>query len=189
MLATAHDALASTGILTLEPGSVNTVPGRVRFSLDIRAARDATLDALEASLKADFASLAAGVAPATNPSALAGSTPSSAAAGPTVSWRTDSVSPATAFDADCIETVRRAAASVLGDNQQLVRDMTSGAGHDTVYASRRCPASMIFVPCRGGVSHNPRESATDEDCALGAAVLLQSVLRFDRLRATGRGSG
>jgi acetylornithine deacetylase/succinyl-diaminopimelate desuccinylase-like protein len=61
-------------------------------------------------------------------------------------------------------------------------EMTSGAGHDSVYASKRCPTSMIFVPCREGVSHNPREFCKEEDCALGAQVLLQSVVRFDRMR-------
>ena len=57
-LATKHAALASTGILTLAPGSVNTIPGLVRFSLDIRAPADNTLDALEADMRCDFAALA-----------------------------------------------------------------------------------------------------------------------------------
>lgn len=42
---------------------------------------------------------------------------------------------------------------------------------------------MIFVPCRNGVSHNPEEHCTPEDCALGAQVLLGAVLRYDALRA------
>jgi len=41
---------------------------------------------------------------------------------------------------------------------------------------------MVFVPCREGVSHNPREFCEEGDCALGAQVLLQSVVRFDRMR-------
>ena len=44
---------------------------------------------------------------------------------------------------------------------------------------------MIFVPSRDGISHNPREYTNPDDCALGADVLLQSVLRFDRMRAAG----
>lgn len=168
-LAVSHDALASTGILTLSPGSVNTIPGHVRFSLDIRAPTGLTLDALEAALRRDFA-------------ALASPSPSSPSAPLTVQWTTDSSSPATTFHPDCIALVRASAHSVLG-NENLVRDMLSGAGHDSVYASRRCPTSMIFVPCRGGVSHNPEEWTSEEDCALGAEVLCQSVVRYDRLRA------
>jgi acetylornithine deacetylase/succinyl-diaminopimelate desuccinylase-like protein len=60
--------------------------------------------------------------------------------------------------------------------------MTSGAGHDSVYANMRVPASMIFSPCRDGVSHNPVEYSSPEDCANGAQMLLGSVLRFDRMR-------
>lgn len=58
--------------------------------------------------------------------------------------------------------------------------MTSGAGHDSVYTSKRCPTSMIFVPSRNGISHHPEEWTSPEDCALGAEVLCQSVLRYDR---------
>ncbi len=176
-LATKHDALASTGILTLSPGSVNTIPGHVRFSLDIRAPADATLDALEAELRRDFAALARSGAEGAAPGLPL-----------QLSIRTDSTSPATHFHADCIAAVRASAQSVLGGGgpaqSGLARDMTSGAGHDSVYASRRCPSGMIFVPCRGGLSHNPLEHATDEDCAVGAQVLCQSVLRYDRMRLT-----
>lgn len=109
-----------------------------------------------------------------------------------VHWTTDFVSPAVLFHPDCIDAVRASARSVLegrgDDNQQglLFRDMTSGAGHDSVYTSKRCPTSMIFVPSRNGVSHHPEEWTSAEDCALGAEVLCQSVLRYDRLMA-GRG--
>jgi acetylornithine deacetylase/succinyl-diaminopimelate desuccinylase-like protein len=42
---------------------------------------------------------------------------------------------------------------------------------------------MIFTPCRNGVSHNPEEYCTPEDCGNGAQVLMQAILRYDRLRA------
>ncbi|TLS30443.1 hypothetical protein PpBr36_03400 [Pyricularia pennisetigena] len=186
-LATSHGALASTGIVELEPGSVNTIPGYVRMSLDIRAPQDSTLDALEADLKRDFDLLSKGIDPPGSKSQLlAGATPGRNDAF-SLTWKTDSVSEATKFHPDCVETVRASALSVLEargleNAQGLIRDMTSGAGHDSVYASRRCPASMIFVPCRDGVSHNPEEYTSPEDCALGADVLLQSILRYDLLR-------
>ncbi|KAI0846404.1 amidase [Daldinia vernicosa] len=178
-LATAHSAVASTGILTLSPGSTNTIPGHVSFTLDIRAPADATIDAMETDLKRDFAALAAGNDIG---GLLANSTPGKPLS---VEWRTDFVSPATIFHPDCIDVVRASAEAVTGSSS-LVRDMTSGAGHDSVYASRRCPTSMIFVPSKNGVSHNPEEYTSPEDCTIGADVLLQSVLRYDRMRADGK---
>lgn len=163
-VAAKHSALASTGILTLSPGSVNTVPGHVRFSLDVRAPADSTVETVEAELRNDFAALAS---------------PNDKLS---VSWQTDSTSPAVNFHPDCIAAVQASAESVTG-SADLARDMVSGAGHDSVYASRRCPTSMIFVPSRNGVSHNPEEYTSPEDCAIGAEVLLQSVLRYDLLRA------
>jgi acetylornithine deacetylase/succinyl-diaminopimelate desuccinylase-like protein len=58
------------------------------------------------------------------------------------------------------------------------------AGHDSVHTSTRVPTAMIFVPCREGLTHNPAEYSSPEDCANGAQVLLGSVLRFDQLRRT-----
>lgn len=187
-VAARHSALASTGILTLSPGSVNTVPGSVRFSLDLRAPADETVEAVEAELRRDFAALAA----AGGAEAGAGVDQPDVAAGlpSSVRWTTDFVSPAVLFHRDCIAAVRAAARSVLGDEGKgegeglLYRDMTSGAGHDSVYASKRCPTSMIFVPSRNGVSHHPEEWTSPEDCALGAEVLCQSVLRYDRMMAS-----
>jgi N-carbamoyl-L-amino-acid hydrolase len=58
--------------------------------------------------------------------------------------------------------------------------MISGAGHDAVHVSRVAPTTMIFVPCRSGISHNEAESTSFEECAAGAQVLLNAVLEFDR---------
>ena len=79
------------------------------------------------------------------------------------------------FDARCVEAVRKAA-EISGLS---VRDMVSGAGHDAAYVSRVAPTAMIFVPCRGGISHNEAEFTSKEQCAHGAQVLLQAVLDYD----------
>ncbi|KAK1961557.1 Zn-dependent exopeptidase [Colletotrichum sublineola] len=62
--------------------------------------------------------------------------------------------------------------------------LTSGAGHDSVYTSKRCQTTMIFVPCKDGVSHHPEEYCSPEDCANGAQTLLEAVLGYDQLRAS-----
>ncbi|KAL5395902.1 hypothetical protein PMIN06_005211 [Paraphaeosphaeria minitans] len=180
-LATANNALVSTGILNLKPGSTNTVPGDVSFSLDIRAPADETVARLLGLVEQDFSKIAAGE----NLSGLNdGGTPSLPC---TVNITEDFDSPATTFHASCIDAVTRAAHRVLGpEGKSLTMEMTSGAGHDSVYASKRCPTSMIFVPCREGMSHNPEEFCKEEDCAIGAEVLLHAVLRFDRMREVQR---
>ena len=60
------------------------------------------------------------------------------------------------------------------------REMPSGAGHDAAYMARVAPAGMAFIPCLEGRSHCPEEFATAEQVAMGAQVLLDSVLRLDQ---------
>lgn len=175
--ATKLGALASTGIVTLNPGSVNTIPSNVKFSLDIRAPTDDTVKAVEAEIKDSFALIASGVDVGNLNN---GCTPSRPC---TVNIRTDSVSEATGFHEDCIHCVSDSAASLFGSEfSKLTKTMVSGAGHDSVFTSKVCPTGMIFVPCKDGVSHNPTEYSSPEDCAIGAQVLLGAVLRYDKLR-------
>jgi len=58
------------------------------------------------------------------------------------------------------------------------RLLSSGAGHDTMVIGKLCPAGMLFVRCKGGVSHNPLESITVEDCAIGLKALTRFVRDF-----------
>ncbi|KAG9249048.1 hypothetical protein BJ878DRAFT_485857 [Calycina marina] len=170
--------LASTGILNLKPGSTNTVPGSVQFSLDMRSKENSKLLELEEVLRAEFPKIAAGdVVDCMNMAGTKGR-------GCEVEWRLDTDSPATKFHEVCVKCVQESAEAMLGTaSTSLVRKMTSGAGHDSVYTSGRAPTSMIFVPCRDGVSHHPAEYCSPEDCGNGAQVLLGAVLRYDRLRA------
>jgi acetylornithine deacetylase/succinyl-diaminopimelate desuccinylase-like protein len=117
--------LASTGILTLKPGSTNTVPGFVQFSLDIRSREDQKLLELENALKSDFAQIAA-------EKEVGGlNTLGTRGRGCTVEWQLDTDSPATKFHEDCVKCVEASAKAMLGtDAGGKVRRMTSGAGHD-----------------------------------------------------------
>ena len=207
-LATKHSCLASTGILTLSPGSTNTVPGAVRFSLDIRAGEDSRLMILEHELKVDFEKIAKNEAvDDLNKSGTIGK-------GCTVKWTLDAPSEAIKFDEDCIRCVDESAKELFGDgHKKLTQYLISGAGQyvsflhtllydsifiaeqqvltrysisDSVFCSKVVPTSMVFVPCRGGVSHNPAEYCSSEDCMIGAQVLMGAVLRYDVLRAQRR---
>ena len=147
------DACATVGFVESSPNSRNTIPGRVFFTVDLRNPDDATLAAMDARLRADFAGIAEG-------------------AGCTADIVDFWDFPATPFDEACVSAVRNAAEQ----GGHSWRDIVSGAGHDAVYVARIAPAAMIFIPCEDGISHNEVENATREDCAAGAQVLLQAVL-------------
>lgn len=81
------------------------------------------------------------------------------------------------FDAELIETLRRAA-SDLGHRTM---DVASQAGHDAYYLARICPTVMVFTPCREGITHNNHEFTTKAGQVPGAEVLLRAVqARADR---------
>jgi N-carbamoyl-L-amino-acid hydrolase len=154
------DALGAVGLMEVRPNSRNVVPGEVFFCVDLRHPEAAVLDALEAEYAKSLREIC-------DPLGL------------TVSSTRIWDQPPVRFDADCVSSVRRAAA-LTGLS---AREIVSGAGHDAAYVSRVAPTAMIFVPCRGGVSHNEAEFTSKEQCAAGAQVLLQAVLDYDRTLA------
>lgn len=78
------------------------------------------------------------------------------------------------FDPGLVDLVRRHAAA-LGYSH---RDLPSQAGHDAYFLARQCPTTMIFTPCRGGITHNNAEFATPEDLEPGLNVLLHAVVEW-----------
>ncbi|MCJ1299522.1 hypothetical protein MMC08_002314 [Hypocenomyce scalaris] len=126
-LASKYSSLASTGILTLAPGSTNTVPGTVRFSLDVRTGDDSRLMELEKCLKADFDRIASGEdVGGLNQGGTRGRACS-------VEWKLDFPSAAINFHPDCISCVEESAKSFFADEvSKLTQPMISGAGHDSV---------------------------------------------------------
>jgi N-carbamoyl-L-amino-acid hydrolase len=84
-------------------------------------------------------------------------------------------SPPVVFAEKCVNAVTKA----VGKLQLYAKKMVSGAGHDAVYVSNVSPTSMIFIPCKDGLSHNEAEYAKPENVAAGANVLLHTVLLAD----------
>jgi N-carbamoyl-L-amino-acid hydrolase len=80
--------------------------------------------------------------------------------------------PPTPFAEVCKNAVRSAARRLGYPHRELV----SGAGHDAIYLASVCPAGMIFVPCKDGISHNEIEDAKPEHIKAGCDVLLQAML-------------
>jgi beta-ureidopropionase / N-carbamoyl-L-amino-acid hydrolase len=147
-------ASATVGFMRVAPNSRNTIPGSVYFSVDLRHPDDAMLATMDADLRASLHAVGSDL-------------------GLTFSIDQIWLSPAVNFDGACIDALREAAAQ-LGLSQ---RDIVSGAGHDACYINRVAPTGMIFIPCEGGVSHNEAESASQQDVAAGAQVLLLAMLR------------
>jgi N-carbamoyl-L-amino-acid hydrolase len=148
-------AVGTVGILECRPGSTNVVPGEVFLTIDLRHPDDATLDRMETDLRTRLAEALGGLDFACERI-----------------W----LSPAVHFDPTLVGLVRDAAES-LGLPH---RDIVSGPGHDAAYIARVAPTTMIFVPCRDGISHNEAEETSFAQCAAGAQVLLNAVLAFDQ---------
>lgn len=149
----APEGLTTVGELSIAKASRNTIPGVVRFTVDLRHHRDEAIEAMER----DLGELLQAVA---------------AQRGLRVSVTRHWVSPATPFDAECVATVQHAV-DALGHTQQRI---VSGAGHDAILLARYCPTAMIFIPCVGGLSHNEAEDVLPDDARHGADVLLNAVL-------------
>ena len=147
----------TVGWVEVFPNSRNTIPGRVRFTVDFRNSTDAALLAMDGALRAAAAQVVA-------------------EAGVQVQVEQVVYYPPQPFTPALVQTVR-AAAQQLGLRHQ---DIVSGAGHDAVYVARVAPAAMIFVPCKDGISHNEIEDAREEHLTAGANVLLHAMLACAR---------
>jgi allantoate deiminase len=149
------DLVATVGRLEVEPGAVNVIPGEARFTIDIRAPRDERRQ----RAVADISKRLNAIAKERN-----------------VALTLVHTHDAGAYICDP-RIVAGLSAAVAGIGQP-VRLLPSGAGHDTMIIGSFCPAGMLFLRCRGGVSHNPLESITLEDCETGLAALMQFVRGF-----------
>ncbi len=155
--ALAHDlaphAVSTVGEMSVLPNSRNTIPGEVRFSVDLRNPDAGVLADMDARFRADTRTVAEHHG---------------------VEWQIDEIwdKPPVQFDSACIAAVESAASMLGYRHQQIV----SGAGHDACQVCEVVPTSMIFVPCAGGLSHNEAESAEPADLEAGGNVLLQSML-------------
>jgi N-carbamoyl-L-amino-acid hydrolase len=154
----------TVGQMSVLPNSRNVIPGEVRFSVEFRHPQDAEIERLDA----DFRKEASAIADASGVDLTL-----------TELFRL----PAQAFDPECVDLVRQAAAR-LG---LPARDIVSGAAHDAVYVASRLPAAMIFTPCKDGLSHNEAESIRPEEAEAGCQVLFEAVVaRANSASARGR---
>jgi hydantoinase/carbamoylase family amidase len=140
--------VATVGQLTVEPGAVNVVPGQVTISLDVRHADD-SLRVLATESLIDAAgeiARARGIGLATSQTSDNASVP-------------------------CSPQLSRLLAQAIEQLGHPVARLASGAGHDAVVMAGLTDIAMLFVRCKGGVSHNPAESVTEADVGDAIDVL------------------
>ncbi|MEP7062067.1 MAG: allantoate amidohydrolase [Betaproteobacteria bacterium] len=138
-------------------GAINVIPGDVEFTIDVRAADDATRIAAVVNLERDCRAVAA-------------------RRDVTLDWQTLLELAATPCDP---RLQQRLAASVAAQGIEP-RFLRSGAGHDAMEMARIAPIGMLFVRCgAGGISHNPRETMTAEDASVATRALIHFLEHFD----------
>ena len=152
----APDVVATMGMLQVPNGSMNVVPGRCSFSLDVRATTDAVRDACAADIRAELAAICArrGLHYTLEETMRAAAAPSAAA------WQ------------------QRWERAVQALGLPLFH-LPSGAGHDAMKLHEIMPQAMLFVRgLNAGISHNPLESITSDDadlCVRAFANLLDQL--------------
>jgi N-carbamoyl-L-amino-acid hydrolase len=158
-LAHAPEARVTVGRLSVPSNSHSVVPGLVEFVLDIRNPEADALAALEGELREAFASIAEARRLGVEIKEM---------------W----AYPPVAFD----PTLRSAIANSARQLGYATTDLPSRAGHDAWNMARIAPSAMIFIPCRGGISHNEAEHAEMDDIVASADVLLNTVMALTNAR-------
>jgi hydantoinase/carbamoylase family amidase len=149
--------VGTVGEVEVDPGIINAIGERLRFSLDIRGPVDDRYRGVASEI-ARFAEQAA------------------ERRGMRAGFTERQSLPATPMD-DRIVAALETAAQATGE--PFVR-MHSGAAHDTMCVADRVPTAMVFVPCVDGISHHPDEDADPADAALAAEIILNAVQALSR---------
>lgn len=150
-----RDTVGTVGVCDVFPGAVNSVPSRARLEVDVRdidlARRDAVLSQIRAAC--DEVAGRRGVTTRIEPI---------------------NADPPT----ECAPSIVDAIIAACEVRRLSHQSMVSRAYHDSLFMSRIAPTGMIFIPCRGGVSHRPDEFASPEAIANGAAVLADTLAQL-----------
>jgi hydantoinase/carbamoylase family amidase len=150
--AAGQGTVGTVGEIEVEPGLINAIAARVRFSLDVRGPVDDAYRGVAREI-ATFADEAA------------------RRRGMTAEYRERQNQPATTMDDRILDALEAAAVET---GEPYMR-MHSGAAHDTMCVADRVPTAMVFVPCKDGISHHPAEDADPADAALAAEIILNAI--------------
>jgi allantoate deiminase len=145
--------VGTVGQVRVRPGGINIIPGGVDLSLDLRDIDETVRDAAEGRIRERAGEVCGG-------------------RGIELSFEELQRLP----PAPCSEEIRGVIAAACERVAARSYSLPSGAGHDGMHVARLCPMGMIFVRSRDGISHNPKEWSSRQDCEAGCEVLYLTVL-------------
>jgi allantoate deiminase len=144
------------GRIAALPGAFNVIPGAVEFSLDIRAATSTTRDAAVEEIMDAILDVCDRRDLDFNIKALQD-----------------------LAESPCDLALTDQLAAAVAASGVTPRRLQSGAGHDAMTMAALCPTAMLFLRCKGGVSHNPAEAVREDDCILAARAMLAFIDALD----------
>jgi N-carbamoyl-L-amino-acid hydrolase len=149
------DTVGTTGVCEVFPGAVNSVPSRVRMEIDVRDTEEARRDEVLEKIERACREVAERRGVKVNSELVNADPP-----------------------AQCAPRVVDVLIEACETHGLRFELMISRAYHDSLFMSRIAPAAMLFIPCRGGVSHRPDEYASPEAIAQGTLVLAEALARL-----------
>lgn len=149
-----YGTVGTVGIVEVDPGSINVVPGQVTLWVDVRGVDRESIVRTLKQIRQVVRETA----------------------------RTDGVEikeePLTADDPVALDAgLATQSEAICREQDRSYLHMNSGAGHDAMHMAGICPATMLFIPCKGGISHNPAEYAKNEDICAVIEVLAEILKR------------
>ncbi|MCU1440278.1 MAG: Zn-dependent hydrolase [Rhodoglobus sp.] len=160
--ATHHGTRVTVGRLEVQPGSITTIPGEVSFTIDIRDFDSERQRRTAHLLDAQFRQISAARGVGIRSSVIGDTSP-------------------VFLPVEIVDSI----VSAARERGLTYRLLSSGASHDSQQISRVTPTGMIFVPSIRGLSHVPEENTAFDDIALGAQVLLDTLIALDGSGAPG----
>jgi N-carbamoyl-L-amino-acid hydrolase len=151
----AVDTVATVGVCEVFPGAVNSIPSRVRLETDIRDIDAERRDRVIESLRSACEEVAA-------------------RRGVSITTELVNADPPTACDTAILAALEDSAIAA----GKSYKKMVSRAYHDSLFMARIAPVAMLFIPCRGGVSHRPDEYASPEWIGGGVHVLSRTLAQL-----------
>ena len=147
--------VGTVGYIHAMPGATNVIPGQVSFTIDVRSASDAHRRLAVADIVRQIETIARR---------------------PKLSLQVDVTHDNRTVP--CAPWLRRQAADAIAGEGYRVFELPSGAGHDGMAMIDVADVAMVFVRCRGGISHHPDEHTDTSDADAGARVLLRLIENF-----------
>ena len=154
--------VATVGVLSVNPGAINVVPGLVEMQVDIRCSTEQVKRQSMEEVRKLFERVGR-------------------ERGLSMEWELLSDESPTLLHGDAIASIRAACES-LGFSYAV---MPSGAGHDAMNMTRLCPTGLLFIPSREGLSHHPDEYTSIDSLAEGAMVLGKVIRQWAQAKGPG----